>query len=90
MQNKGIVLSLSAKHRIEEVPLPEGIKHIDMSVSRSKCKDVLLEIVSDNGQAKGKPLEKWLPQIKQKGLSKLRFMMNDFSTQPIDISIRWK
>ena len=90
MQNMGIELSLSAKHRIEEVPLPEGIKQIDMSVSRSKCKDVLLEIVSDNGQAKGKPLEKWLPQVKQKGLSKLRFMMNDFSTQPIDISIRWK
>ncbi|MCG8581636.1 MAG: hypothetical protein MI866_17050 [Bacteroidales bacterium] len=81
---------LSTKNRNEQVVIPSGTKVMMLEVSRAKCKDVLLEVVDDKGQAKGKPLEKWLPQIKQKGISALRFMMNDFSAQPIEIQITWK
>lgn len=83
-------VSLSVRNRIEEVSIPEEVKSISLNVSRAKCKDVLMEVVDEQGKAKGKPLEKWLPQIKQKGIRHLRFMMNDFSTQPIEIEISWK
>jgi len=85
-----VTINLGAQHRIDEVELPEGVKEIAISVSRAKCKDVLLELINEQGQAKGKPLEKYLPQIKQKGIRRLRFMMNDFSIQPIEISLIWK
>lgn len=90
MANKSITIALSAKHRNEQVEIPSDTKMLLLEVSRAKCKDVLLEVFNDSGQAKGKPLEKWLPQIKQKGISALRFMMNDFSTQPIEIKITCK
>ncbi len=90
MANNNRTVSLSARHRNEQVDITAGTKSITLEVSRCQCKDVLLEVVDENGQAKGKPLEKWLPQIKQKGVSALRFMMNDFSTQPIEIQITWK
>ncbi|MCT4591741.1 MAG: hypothetical protein N4A71_28230 [Carboxylicivirga sp.] len=89
MQNK-VQVKLSAKHRNEQVELPEELKIISIEVSRVKCKDVLLEVIDGQGNSKGKPLEKWLPQIKQKGIRSLRFMMNDFSTQPIEINVSWK
>ncbi|WP_430816136.1 hypothetical protein [Carboxylicivirga sp. RSCT41] len=85
-----ITVHLTAKSRVEQVDIPSGTKRLLLEVSRAKCKDVLLEVVDDSGQAKGKPLEKWLPHIKQKGVSALRFMMNDFSTQPIKIQITCK
>ena len=90
MTNNIRTISLSARYRNEEVAIPTGVKIIMLEVSRSKCKDVLLEVVDEKGQAKGKPLEKWLPQIKLKEVRALRFMMNDFSIQPIEIQITWR
>ncbi|GEM_PF-4862072 len=81
---------LTVQNRNEEMLLPEGVKQIELVLSRLKCKDVLLELVDESGTAKGKPLEKYLPVIKQKGIRKMRFIMNDFSTQPIEIQVRWK
>jgi len=85
-----VKINLSAKQRIDEFELPKGVKIINIVVSRSKCKDVLLELIDADGKAKGKPLDKYLPQIKQKNIKRLRFMMNDFSTQPIEIKLSWK
>ncbi|MBR8537728.1 hypothetical protein KDU71_19310 [Carboxylicivirga sediminis] len=81
---------LSAKNRNEYVELTTGVKLVTIEVSRQNCKDVLLEVVDEQGQSKGKPLEKWLPQIKAKNIAGLRFMMNDFSTKPIEIKLTWK
>ncbi|MBK3519180.1 hypothetical protein [Carboxylicivirga marina] len=90
MQNNKTKVELSARHRIEQIDIPTGVKVISLVVSRAKCKDVLLELIDNRGNAKGKPLEKCLPQIKQQGVHVLRFMMNDFSIQPIDIEVSWK
>lgn len=81
---------LSAKNRNEYVELTTVVKLVTIEVSRQNCKDVLLEVVDEQGQSKGKPLEKWLPQIKAKNIAGLRFMMNDFSTKPIEIKLTWK
>lgn len=81
---------LSAKKRNEYVELTTVVKLVTIEVSRQNCKDVLLEVVDEQGQSKGKPLEKWLPQIKAKNIAGLRFMMNDFSTKPIEIKLTWK
>ena len=81
---------LNVQNRIKEVTLPAGTSKVQIAVSRSNCKDVLLEVIDQEGKAKGKPLEKWLPEIKSKSLSGLRFMMNDFSTKPIKITIDFK
>nr|WP_321452800.1 hypothetical protein [uncultured Carboxylicivirga sp.] len=81
---------LNVQNRNKSVTLPDGTLKVKMEVSRSNCKDVLLEVVDVNGQAKGKPLEKWLPEIKSKSITRLRFMMNDFSTKPITIKLNYK
>ncbi|MBS2212357.1 hypothetical protein KEM09_13155 [Carboxylicivirga mesophila] len=81
---------LSATNRNEYVELTTVVKLVKIEVSRQNCKDVLLEVVDEQGQSKGKPLEKWLPQIKAKNIAGLRFMMNDFSTKPIEIKLTWK
>lgn len=82
---------LTVKHRIETVEVPSGIKQIQITVSRNDCMDVLLELVNMQGKAKGKPLQKHLPMIlTKKQTCKLRFMMNDFSTKPILISLLGK
>lgn len=81
---------LSATNRNEYVELTTVVKLVTIEVSRQNCKDVLLEVVDEQGQSKGKPLEKWLPQIKAKNIAGLRFMMNDFSTKPIEIKLTWK
>ncbi|MBS2099446.1 hypothetical protein [Carboxylicivirga linearis] len=81
---------LNVQNRIKEVTLPDGTSKVKIGVSRSNCKDVLLEVIDQEGKAKGKPLEKWLPEIKSKSMKGLRFMMNDFSTKPIKITIDFK
>ncbi|TRX70450.1 hypothetical protein [Carboxylicivirga sp. M1479] len=85
-----ITVKLTAQNRTEELEIDQKVKLIELKVSRKQCKDVLLEVIDEQGNAKGKPLEKYLPCIKQKGVKGLRFMMNDFSTKPIEISISWK
>ncbi len=89
MERNQATVNLSAKSRNEYTEL-SGAKFVTIEVSRSNCKDVLLEVVDEHGKSKGKPLEKWLPQIKAKNISGLRFMMNDFSTKPIEIKLTWK
>lgn len=81
-----IVVNLSASNRNAEVDISEGIKKIKIEVSRENCKDILCEVVNSNGNAKGKPLNKWLPQIKSP-IKQIRFMMNNFSIKPIEIKI---
>ncbi|MCU4162850.1 hypothetical protein [Carboxylicivirga caseinilyticus] len=78
---------LNVQNRNKEVTLPNGTTKVKIEVSRNSCKDVLLEVVDADGQAKGKPLEKWLPEVKSKSMSGIRFMMNDFSTKPIVIKL---
>jgi len=78
---------LNVQNRNKEVTLPDSTSKVKIVVSRSNCKDVLLEVVDQEGKAKGKPLEKWLPEIKSKSIKGLRFMMNDFSTKPITIKL---
>ncbi len=90
MESNQTTVCLSAKSRNEYIELVSGAKLVTIEVSRSNCKDVLLEVVDEHGKSKGKPLEKWLPQIKAKNISGLRFMMNDFSTKPIEIKLTWK
>ncbi len=90
MESNQATVCLSAKSRSEYIEIVSGAKLVAIEVSRSNCKDVLLEVVDEQGQSKGKPLEKWLPQIKAKNIAGLRFMMNDFSTKPIEIKLTWK
>ncbi len=90
MESNQTTVSLSAQKRNEYIELEGDIKEVNFVVSRPNCKDVLLEVVDVLGKAKGKPLEKCLPKIKYKSIKGLRFMMNDFSTKPIDITISWK
>ncbi|MCU4174813.1 hypothetical protein [Carboxylicivirga sp. N1Y90] len=85
-----MVINLDVQNRNAEIEVPQGVKWIKLSVSRPSCMDVLLEVVDINGLAKGKPLQKWLSEIKSKTVSKLRFMMNNNSTKPITISIDFK
>lgn len=81
---------LNVQNRNKEVTLPDGTSKMKIGVSQSNCKDVLLEVIDQEGKAKGKPLEKWLPEIKSNSKSGLRFMMNDFSTKPIKITLDFK
>lgn len=81
---------LNVKNRIQEVTLPDGISQILFQVSRTDCKDILLELIHADGQAKGKPLFKYLPKVNVKSVSSLRFMMNDYSTRPITIKMKYK
>lgn len=85
-----ISIQLNSKKRQELVHIPEKTKKITIKVSRDKCMDVLTEIINDKGHAKGKPLQKWLPQIQVKNVSQIRFTMNDFSTKPIEIELHSK
>lgn len=85
-----IEIELTATHRIELVEFEKPISKIQMETSRSKCKDVLLEVIDQSGQAKGKPLSKFGPEVKGREICKLRFMMNDFSIQPVTITLRVK
>lgn len=79
---------LTVKHRNETIEVSAEIKEIKITVSRDNCMDVLLELVDMQGKAKGKPLQKHLPLIQtKKQLLALRFMMNDFSTRPVSISL---
>ncbi len=91
MRNKMLIcimeIDLNIQNRVKEVTFSEIVKKLKIEVSRDNCKDVLLEVIDAEGKAKGKPLQKWLPEIKQKGIARLRFMMNDFSTKPIKIKI---
>ncbi len=80
-------INLSVQNRVKEVTFSEIVNKVTIEVSRDNCKDVLLEVIDADGKAKGKPLQKWLPAIKQNGISGIRFMMNDFSTKPITIKI---
>lgn len=85
------IVALNAKNRIKTIMLPEETKSISLKISREKCSDVLLELIDKNNQAKGKPLNKHLPVIKQaKELKQLRFIMNDFSTKPITIELTFR
>nr|WP_321411789.1 hypothetical protein [uncultured Carboxylicivirga sp.] len=81
---------LNVQNRNREVTLPDGTSKVKIEVSRSSCKDILLEVIDTDGQAKGKPLEKWLPEVKIKSMNGFRFMMNDFSTKPIVIKLDFK
>lgn len=84
-------IEINAKSRTASVQIPDNTKTITFTVSREKCNDVLVEAVNKEGNAKGKPLNKYLPQFKTKGeVKELRFMMNDFSTKPITITIKTK
>ncbi len=85
-----INIELNSKKRQEFVQIPEKTKRITIEVSREKCMDVLTEIIDEKGHAKGKPLQKWLPQIPGKNVSQIRFTMNDFSTRPIEIQLQIK
>jgi hypothetical protein len=80
-------ITLTNKQRQQTVDLPNKPKEIMISTSRSNCMDVLLEVFNESGQAKSKPLQKWLPVIKTKEITSMRFTMNDFSNQPITIKI---
>ncbi|TAJ14496.1 hypothetical protein DMA11_04810 [Marinilabiliaceae bacterium JC017] len=83
-------LTLNVSERNVSLDVPAVTKKIFFEVSRSDCRDVLLEVVDQQGRAKGKPLDKQLPEIKGVGVSVLRFMMNDFSTRPITITVSFK
>lgn len=83
-------VNLNATNRVEEVELAQSYSKIELEVSRSNCKDVLLEVIDVDGNAKGKPLCKYESVIKGKNVCKLRFLMNDFSTQPVTVSIKGK
>lgn len=85
-----INVHLNVTNRVEEVELAQSYSKIELEVSRSNCKDVLLELIDDDGNAKGKPLCKYGLEIKGKHVHKLRFTMNDFSTQPVTVSIKGK
>ncbi len=52
--------------------------------------DVLTEVINSEGEARGKPLQKWLPQIPAKNIAQIRFTMNDFSSKPIKIKLEFK
>jgi len=78
-------IELNVQNRVQEVNLPCIIKKLKLEVSRAECMDVLLEVIDIEGRAKGKPLSKWLPEIKDQSIARLRFMMNNYSTRPITI-----
>lgn len=80
-------IELNVQNRLMEVDLPNLTKKLKLEVSRAECKDVLLEVIDSKGKAKGKPLSKWLPEIKGQSIARLRFMMNDHSTKPITINV---
>ena len=82
-------IELNVQQRVKDVTFSEIVKKLKIGVSRDNCMDVLLEVIDIQGRAKGKPLQKWLPEIKQNGIAGLRFMMNDFSTKPIKIKINY-
>ncbi|WP_439183776.1 hypothetical protein [Carboxylicivirga taeanensis] len=90
MENNQAIVHLSAANRNAYLELEVPARWVSIEVSRHNCKDVLLEVVDENGQSKGKPLEKCVPQIKASNIKGLRFMMNDFSTKPIEIQLTWK
>ncbi len=83
-------IELNVQNRVQVVDLLVDSKKVSIKVSRADCKDVLLEVIDSDGKAKGKPLNKCLPEITAKSISKLRFMMNDFSTRPIKITLEVK
>ena len=84
-------INLSVKNRITSYHLKPGTKKIEIEVSRKDCKDILLELVDKDGNAKSKPLNKFLPEIRNNGdISVLRFIMNDFNTKPIAIKLFFK
>lgn len=74
-------------NRQQEVQLPEKVKKLKLLVSRKDCRDVLVEFVDVNGSAKSKPLNKCLEEMKLKNISKIRFIMNEMSVKPIEISL---
>ncbi len=78
---------LNVQNRTAEAEMPESYKKISLKVSRLNCMDVLLEVVDSAGLAKGKPLQKCLPEIKNRNVAKLRFIMKNNSTRPITIKI---
>lgn len=83
-----MTINLSKEKRFADIELPFATKKASIKVSRSKCNDILVEMVDVDGMATSKPLHKILPEIKsKKQLIKLRFIMNDFSTKPIAITI---
>ena len=81
-------IELSKDIRLVEIELSLASKKIKLAATREKCNDVLVEMVDEDGMATSKPLHKILPEIKsKKPLIKIRFLMNDFSTKPITISV---
>ena len=86
-----MTINLTSQNRTSQATIPHGTKKITLTVSREKCSDVLLECVDLEGKAKGKPLNKYLPGFPTKGkIAQLRFIMNDFSVKPIEITLIFK
>lgn len=84
-------VNLDTKNRQKTIEVPGNTKKIILKVSRDKCNDVLLELVSTEGKATSKPLNKYLPEIRLKEpIDNLRFTMNNFSTRPIQIVAYFK
>jgi len=84
------IILLTSKKRQETCNIPANTKKIKIETSREKCMDVLTEVINSEGEARGKPLQKWLPQIPAKNIAQIRFTMNDFSSKPIKIKLEFK
>jgi hypothetical protein len=80
-------LHIDKTNRQQEVTVSEKIKKLKFDASRKDCRDVLVEFVDNNGSAKSKPLNKCFEEMKVKDISKIRFIMNEMSVKPIEISI---
>ena len=85
--NKLKTVTLNKGLRFSDIDIVPATKSISLDVSRSDCREVLVEFVDLTGNAKSKPLNKCLTPIKMKGVLKLRFIMNDMSTRPIEIKV---
>ena len=81
-------VDLNKNNRYAELNLPLVTGKIKIKVSREKCNDVLVEVVDEAGNALSKPLHKIIPELKpKKAVAKMRFIMNNFSTSPIEIKL---
>lgn len=83
-----VVLHLKKRHEI--LLVPQGMTVVKFTPSRTNCADVLVEMVTSAGHAKGNPLHKFRKPFNMGNeVKQIRFTMNNFSSAPISIKMEF-